>query len=314
MQHQVIRHIHKYALLLGVFLFFATTVYAIQPIRIENASFIVTVTTTADEDDGYLGGGLGVSLREALAYSDEGTIIVLPKGAFSINSGAVGGIEISKDILLKGSGIGETMITGNGRSSVFTIRTGTEFFISDITITGGDAHRGGAIYNAGTLRMYAVTLSSNRATDGGALFNSGYAELSNCIISNNNASMYGGGIHNKGGRIDLIDVALLHNTALKGGGLYNQFGFCSLRLGTIFGNFAGTGGGITDYIGVTEVKNTTASNNYGGNFEGTILTLGSNFDSDGTSRFHDGIAGDRVHVSKALTSRQAFPNHERDLR
>jgi hypothetical protein len=61
----------KAYLLLILPLFFQPLLYAAT----------ITVTTTMDEDDGMLGGGTGISLREAIRYSVAGDVIELAANA-----------------------------------------------------------------------------------------------------------------------------------------------------------------------------------------------------------------------------------------
>jgi hypothetical protein len=270
---------------------------SILPVRIENQSAIIQVDTFSDEDNGYLGGGSGISLREALKYADQGTIIILESGRYSLTGDRFTGLEVRNELILKGAGIGKTIIDGNSTVRPITVHSTAHFIVSDVSIQGGKAIQGGALFNEGSVDLYSVSISNSRADDGGALYNQGTLELQNCIVSDNNAAFYGGGIFNDGGSVNMHNVALLRNSAEKGGGLYNQFGMSILYDVTIYGNVAGSGGGISDYFGLVELANSSASHNYGGNFEGKIITLGSNYDSDGSSGFGNSGFSDIIRTS-----------------
>jgi hypothetical protein len=144
----------------------------------------INVTTTADEDNGILGGGGGISLREAIRYSAAGDTINLPAGTFTLtiaganeDLGAVGDLDITKNLTITGSGAATTTInTAAGWNNlVFHVVSGNTFSISGATISGGNipGGNGGGILNEGTLIVANCTFQNNRANRGGAIYNSG---------------------------------------------------------------------------------------------------------------------------------------------
>ncbi len=278
-----IAHIGLLALFLGCAAAVSSHACGIQPIRIGDGASMIEVTTMLDEDNGFCGGGSGISLREAVRYSEPGAIILVNAGFYKLAAPGAP-IVFAHDVILKGAGAGTTVISG-ADYSVFEISARTSVTIAGVSIENGDGRTGGAIHNSGSLTLHAVTLTRNAAEDGGAVFNTGRLELRDVVIRENRASMYGGGIYNDGGTVYASNAAFLRNTSIKGGGAYNQFGSIRIENGTILGNTSGMGGGIADYIGLTELRNTAASDNFGGNFSGFILTLGDNFDSDGSGGF-----------------------------
>ena len=75
----------------------------------------INVTTIADEDNGILGGGSGISLREAIRYSGTGDTINLPAGTYTLtitganeNLGATGDLDITKNLTITGAGAAAT--------------------------------------------------------------------------------------------------------------------------------------------------------------------------------------------------------------
>ena len=66
-----------------VLLLLGGTLLAAAPPPLAHAANI-TVTTATDEDNGSLGGGAGISLREAVLYGASGDVISLPAGTYNL--------------------------------------------------------------------------------------------------------------------------------------------------------------------------------------------------------------------------------------
>ena len=181
--------------------------------NIELPSLVVdTLLDEADHADGR------TSLREAIAYAaslpgaqtitfdpaDFGTTpqsITLSNGALTLNDTAT--------ITISGPGAELLTVNGNQASGVFEIEGGSAA-ISGLTVTGGQADRGGGLVNqGGTLALTGVTIRGNTAFDqGGGLdtqFN-GTTTLTDCTISGNSAGLAGGGLANlyNGGDADRL--------------------------------------------------------------------------------------------------------------
>ncbi|MES2923803.1 MAG: hypothetical protein V4819_19775 [Verrucomicrobiota bacterium] len=148
------------------------------------------VTTAIDEDDGSLGGGTGISLREAVNYAAAGDTItfdpILSGQTIRLTAGQ---IVVTKSLTIDGSSLGERVTlsgdkTGDGKtaddSRVLRINSGT-VTIDSVIITGG--------YMSGT----ATGLQG-----GGIYINSGNCNLTRSIISGNCSQYEGGGIYNQG--------------------------------------------------------------------------------------------------------------------
>ncbi|MHC5926325.1 hypothetical protein, partial [Nostoc sp.] len=145
--------------------------------------------------------------------------------------------------------------------------------VTNSTISGNTANKGGGIYNDGTLSLSHSTINGNTATEGGGIYNDGNFsfgyhspdELSygistviNSTITDNNASA-GGGIYNNG--ILSVSYSIISDNYAReyGGGIYNsssggighnqyyntenKLGIVTVSYTSITGNTAGTGGG-----------------------------------------------------------------------
>jgi hypothetical protein len=152
--------------------------------------------------------------------------------------------------------------------------------VSNLTLSGNAAGRGGGIFNDGsstgsaTLTIFSSTLSGNSADDrGGGIYNSGDSgsaalTLQNCTLSGNSTSGEGGGVYNDGPSA-AANLTLQHCT------------FC--------GNSAGlAGGGIFDFDGPLTVTHTllakgVAGENYFGLSNTAVTNLGYNLSDDSST-------------------------------
>ncbi len=127
------------------------------------------------------------------------TEIVLGTGLFYQNA------VISRDMTIRGAGIGRTIVSGGRAGSVFRVLPGVKVTLADMTIMDGLSQSGGGIYNEGELEVVRCEIRNNRAYhylfgEGGGIFNRGKAKLwvSDSIIRDNIASRNGGGISSSG--------------------------------------------------------------------------------------------------------------------
>jgi len=121
---------------------------------------------------------------------------------------------------------GEVTLIGNGATinmtggvQIFNVAGTGSLTLKDVTISGGNATQGGAIYNAGDLILENVTLENNSAVRGGAIYNMGNLTMNGGAIQNNSATEFGGGIYNAG-EMTLDGVNIRENDAPEGSGVY----------------------------------------------------------------------------------------------
>lgn len=116
-----------------------------------------------------------------------------------------------------------TILKGNNNSVIRndnnSVNIGT--VLDGFFITGGNAAKGGGIYNSKVSpTLTNLKIFQNTATDGGGgIMNTNYSNpvLSNVLIEENTSNTYGGGIHNYSTAITLNNVTIRKNTAEKGG-------------------------------------------------------------------------------------------------
>ncbi|MAT38304.1 MAG: hypothetical protein CL946_01730 [Ectothiorhodospiraceae bacterium] len=294
---KIIKHIRILTILaLTAAIAFGTTARAEHPDAFAPAMSI-TVTTGFDEDDGYVGGGMGVSLREALTHAADGATITIPAGVYTLDADSHSGITVSSKVKIKGAGREHTIIDAGNNGRIITVSAGGHAEIQGITFRNGKADRGGAILNEGALTLIDAGFVGNHAEDGGAIYTAGFTTVLGTMFESNHASYLGGGICAVEADVLVSGTSFLKNTAHLGGGIYNRFSMLVLESTTLYGNLAGSGAGIKDYVGFTRVGSSSLAENFGGNFEGSFISLGNNYEDDGSSGFTDGVNGDTVQRS-----------------
>ncbi|HAV64794.1 MAG TPA: hypothetical protein DCY13_20805, partial [Verrucomicrobiales bacterium] len=169
------------------------------------------------------------SSHTGAGYADDLTLVIAPPhtndfGAY-LNNAACDTLElqagtyyqnavIDRDVIIRGQGIGRTIVSGGLRDSVFKILPGRTVHLQDMTITDGLALNGGGIFNDGSqLVLERVEIKNCRAYgpagEGGGIYNKGAAvlTLNDCVIHYNAAARNGGGISNSGINTSFLPVA-----------------------------------------------------------------------------------------------------------
>jgi len=124
--------------------------------------------------------------------------------------------SITGNITLIGNG---ATINMTGEAQIFNVAETGALTLKNVTISGGNATQGGAIYNAGELTLEDAVLENNSAVRGGAIYNAGVLTMKGGAIQNNSASEFGGGIYNAG-QMSLDGVNIRENDAPEGSGVY----------------------------------------------------------------------------------------------
>jgi hypothetical protein len=202
-----------------------------------------------------------------------------------ISPGAVGtGTKtIATDTTIDGGSQNLITISGGNSVGVFSVNTGVNFTVQNLTIAngyitgGGDDVGGGGIDNSGILTITNSTFSRNIAvsgptdydnSDGGGILNraGGTVTITNCTFIENSANdgdADGGGISNRsGGTVTITNSTFTSNSAggRDGGGIANR-GTLSVTNSTFAWNSADYGGGGIANRGTLSVTNSTFANN-----------------------------------------------------
>lgn len=222
-----------------------------------SAAHAATLTVSSD------GSGDYASVQAAVDAATSGDTIEIGPGTFSE------AVSVSaKTLYLQGSGIGSTILDGDGAPTVLTVQ-GAGLNLAQMTIQGGgqgldlsgvigsvdtvevannsgdSAGAGIAVRNDSNVNLLTVYIESNSGTDGGGLHldATSQATLTNGWIANNSASGSGGGIYSEG-NLALADTSLRENeAAVHGGGAFVTGISPDIVGGSFWGNVAGTNGG-----------------------------------------------------------------------
>lgn len=140
-----------------------------------------------------------------------------------------GDLDLLADVTIDGVGPGVATIDGARGDRIFDIHSPARVTIRNLVLRQGQVEAGGgAIRNAGVLRLEGVTLWDNvvSAGAGGALVNlpGAQAILINCTLANNTAAPIGqgGAVANlAGGVLQVESVTFSGNGATAGGAIHN---------------------------------------------------------------------------------------------
>ncbi len=234
------------------------------------------------------------------------TAISISSSAFTRNdtNDDGGGINLNSGGGTDSISITNTSITGNQSSGDGGGLSAWEFAVSingstleNNTALGANS-RGGAIDTGETLQLTDTTVNGNSAGRGGGIyFNGTTATISGSTISNNTATGSeeydggGGGIYNDA-TMQLVNSTLSGNTAAFGGGGILNDNVMEIIHGTIAGNTAGSYGDQIYNSNSLDVKNTiisgSATNCSGGDEGGpNITSSGNNIDSGTSCELND---------------------------
>ena len=179
----------------------------------------------------------------------DGGTIRLSLGEMAITD-SVGIEALGSDITIDAGGHSRIFDVDDGHSG--TAATAINVNIVGLTLTGGSAADGGAIYSTESLSLQFVNVTDSTASDkGGGIYalTPGATVLQSCTVSGNNAANDGGGIYaSTSYGTSVQSCTISGNTAgTAGGGIYsliNDDGLGTTIQGcTISGNTAGTAGG-----------------------------------------------------------------------
>ncbi|MBQ1338350.1 MAG: hypothetical protein IIY32_08530, partial [Thermoguttaceae bacterium] len=147
-------------------------------------------------------------------------------------------------------------------------KTTVEAASKTTSITNVTAEEGGAVYNTGSLTLAVATVSDVSATGaGGAVYNAGTASLAGAKISNATAGGNGGAVYNTGVLNVTKSANISNSSAQYGGAIYNE-NTVTVANSTLQGNSAAANGGaLYNAAGKATFSNVKALGNsaaYGG--------------------------------------------------
>ncbi len=256
----------------------------------------ITVDSLADNTTADAFTTLREAMTTANASAEADTIVFASSlftggaGTITLGSGlpTIAAASTAGALTITGPGAATLTITANnGNFRVFQVASGGNASLSGMTVTGVNSTGYGAIQNAGTLAIDAVTVSNNYAGIGAAGILSQFGStltVTNSLIANNTTPSYGGGLRVHG-TTTITNTVIAGNAAGSegGGGLYNFSGNVSISNSTIRGNRTGAGGGNnwggglastgTMTIDASEISENAATGDGGGVYSNNVLTI-----------------------------------------
>ena len=196
---------------------------------------------------------------------------VLTRTGAGEDAAMTGDLDIQGTLSLDGLGAGSSILDGDGGDRIFEILPGGQASISGVTVRNGNpgsgAYGGGIGVNlTGALTLTDSTVTGNTAVRGGGIYILGRLTASNSLVDANQ----GGGLSNDGGLLVLDDVDVTNNTG--GHGIRNESSAALLFTGgLVSGNQQG--GIYNDSSSATLTDVTIANNTGGGGVYSTGIVL-----------------------------------------
>ncbi len=196
-----------------------------------------------------------------------------------------GDLDIRGATTIRGVDARSTIINAADLDRVFHVFAGATLTLENLTIRGGEAFDGGAIFNEGTVILNNVNVIGNEAyNQGGGVFNAAGAILkaTGSSISSNVAGSRGGGVNNLGAAT-YVSTTFSTNIAIsRGGALFNE------------------GAATSSLINVTIAKNLAASRGAG------LASESSRTSTLGNSILEGNLTVARVPSTNATIGRDMF--------
>lgn len=118
-----------------------------------------------------------------------------------------------------------TLLNPQGQGRALVIPEGVTVHVDRIAFTGGQADAGGALYNAGTLKLTNSLFYGNSAATGAALYTRGTLNAWNNTFYNNSAGTgFGGGMYILAGEANVRNSIFAANTAGTGSAVHRAGG------------------------------------------------------------------------------------------
>lgn len=203
------------ALLLGFTLAFGVKGVSAAP----GDQIFVNGSSGNDANDGYSWATAKQSIKNAIETVNENGVVKIADGQYTGENNR--NIDINKNMKIQGQSTIGTIINGTSADRIFTIQSGKNVSIQNLTITNGHVtnDNGSAILNNGILTVNRCNFTNNTAEanpgdlgSGGAIYNSGNLTVSNSIFTGNTANA-GGGIFNDNGTLTVTGSKFIENTA-----------------------------------------------------------------------------------------------------
>ena len=168
------------------------------------------------------------------------------------------GLTITRNVTIVGTNQATTIINSASPNSIFTVNSGLNVTIANLTFANGTTTAGGAIFNAAALNITNCTFNTNTATgEGGAIYNSGNLNMAGCTFINNTSEYSGGAICNIG-TLNITNSIIRGNsvqsTSVGGGAIFDS-GTLNVNFSSFVNNSATSGSTIYYSSGTVNAEN-----------------------------------------------------------
>ena len=248
---------NKKILILIIFLSFALMLgLSVNTLAAADGDTIYVSSSGDDSNDGLTWATAKKTIKNATNTVNTGGTVIIADGTYSGTGNS--NIAISKSMTIKGSSQSGTILNGLSSSRIFTVNSGCNVAVRDLTITNGLGDFGGGILNSGyltvvnckftncvtsyaylgggsaicsgddsTLNVQGSVFTNNDAlsssTGGGTIYTNGTTSVENCDFRDNSA--YAGAVvFSYAGNIDMNGCRFVSNTAKNGGGVLTLYG------------------------------------------------------------------------------------------
>jgi predicted outer membrane repeat protein len=232
-------------------------------------------------------------------------------GAVTLNSS----VYIYDGVEIAGPGANQLTLDADGNDRILTLyglpADNRRVAVSDLTLSGGAALYGGAIYSLDAdLEIARSRLTGNTATYGGAIYSSNSSlTLADTQVTDNSADAYGGGIYATDSTINVARSRFTGNYAAGGGGaVYGSNSPLTVADSYLIDNSSdGYGGGIyaagsTINIARSRITDNDATSTGGAvNTSNSSLTLANTRLSDNNAYYGGGVyaAGSTINIARS---------------
>ena len=246
-------------------------VLRLQPAKAQ----IFNVNSTSDEIDAIFGDGrcesmkknctLRAAIQEANANPGVDTII-LPKGIYNLTipgtdeeKSALGDLDITDHLILRGESSSQTVIDGGSLERVFHILGDGSLWVSMANLTIQNGLSGVNINNAASYSLTDSEISGNQGYGLWAFQSS--ISLKNVVVKENEELRYMGGVGGSASSFTIENSTIAYNQGAVGG--ISIDGKLSLINSTINENYGTNGVGGIWINGVANISNSTIIKNQG---------------------------------------------------
>jgi uncharacterized repeat protein (TIGR01451 family) len=171
-------------------IFFAGTVSA------ADEAIFVNGSSGLDTNDGYSWSSPKLTIQNATGTVNSNGMVTIADGVYSGTGNT--NITINRNMTIQGQSQTGTIINGTDTNWIFTIASGVNVTLCNLTFANGISFDGGAILNHGIMSISDCTFTENTATHwGGAIYGDSYTNimsLTDCTFTKNTALVGGGAI------------------------------------------------------------------------------------------------------------------------